>query len=504
MTTTSVDWQTRFLAYDALRALLLEWQDRHPSLLSVEPIGTSPAGREVLLATVHDRTCSPPEDAPGLWVDANIHATEVTASVAALRVIWALLSAEPGSAARRALERRTTYVVARQNPDGAELALSAPVQLHRSRPDGDRLASARGIQPQDIDGDGRVLLMRISDPYGWWCRSEHDPRLLRPRKPHEDPRHLECFDVIPEGLLPARGPDGRAAGPLDLNRNYPYNWRPEEEQPGAGSAPLSEPEVRSVVDAILARPNLGAYLSYHTHGGVHLIPYGDHAELAASDRERYDVLAQVATELTGCPTEPTLPYWGSSPVYGASDDWFYDQLGGLAWTTEFWNPLAAAGVRRTVPEYWARFREEDDERLLRWSDSLGDDGPFVDWYPFEHSQLGPVELGGWDQLLLANPPARLLPEVLDGHEEFAVALALSLPELSVAATRVDPVGASLWRLEVRVENIGWLPTAVTERAASGRLCGPITCSLGHPETVVPVGESTVVLGQLGARPRRQG
>jgi hypothetical protein len=498
------DWQTRYLRHDELRTLLLSWQDQFAELLTVEAIGASPAGREIMLVTVHDSARSSAAEVPALWVDANIHATELTTSVAALRLIWSLVSPDASDQARRVRELRTVYVVPRQSPDGAELALSDPPQLYRSRPDGARAGSARGIAIQDVDGDGRVLLMRVPDPNGWWCRCERQPRLLRPRLPHEDARELECFDVLPEGLVATSSGVGPAPAPLDLNRNYPYHWRTEDEQPGAGPAPVSEPEVRSVIDAILARPNIGAYISYHTHGGVHLIPFGDQGELAAADRERYGHLAGIARTLTGYPTKSTLAYWGGGSVYGTSDDWFYDHLGVLAWTTEFWNPLAAAGVSRSVPEYWEEWREADELALLSWSDRHGAGLCFVDWYPFDHPQLGPVELGGWNQLQLANPPPSLLPDVLEGHDRFAFAFALCLPQLAVALASVRRVEDDAWKVDVVVENVGWLPSTVTERAGSRGLCQPVTCSLDGPDSVVVIGERVVRLGQLAGAPPNAG
>jgi Zinc carboxypeptidase len=459
----SPDWERSYLRFDDLQRLLGSWREQFPDLLSVEPIGVSPEGREIWLATVHDRRCSTPESVAALWIDANIHATEVTSSVAALRLIWALVAPDASPQAQRVRERRTVYVVPRQNPDGAERALAQTPQLHRSRPDPSWWRQVSGITAQDVDGDGRVLLMRIPDPHGWWCRSEREPRLLRPRLPHEDPQGLDCYNILPEGLI-RDAVGGEVSTPLDLNRNYPYHWRGEDEQTGAGRAPVTEPEVRAVIDAALARPNIGGYLSYHTFGGVHMFPFGDDGVLASGDRERYRGLGRVAQQLTGYPTEATLKYWGLGAVYGTSDDWFYDHLGVLAWTTEFWNPLAAAGITRTLPEYWAEWHEEDELALLDWSDREGHGGCFVDWYPFDHPQLGRVDLGGWNQFQLVNPPAHLLPDALCGHDEFAMAYALALPELTIAVSGVVRVAADVWRIDVEVENVGWLPTTVTERA----------------------------------------
>ena len=46
--------------------------------------------------------------------------------------------------------------------------------------------------------------------------------------------------------------------------------------------------------------------------------------------------------------------------------------------------------------------------MLRWVDEHAPD-QYVDWYPFEHPQLGPVELGGWHHLgIWTNPPPSML------------------------------------------------------------------------------------------------
>lgn len=498
------DWRPAYLNHEEMTWLLHDWAQRFGDLLAIESIGTSPEGRDIWLATVHDTRCSPAAEAPGLWVDANIHATEVTASAAALELIWALISPHADAMAQRTRQTRTVYVVPRQNPDGADAALAPTPVFYRSRPRHapDPHADEPGPRIEDIDGDGRVLLMRIPDANGWWCRCEREPRLLRPRMPHEDPAELECYDVRPEG--PGTPPPGdNGVGPLDLNRNYPYQWRGEAEQPGAGSGPMSEPEVRAVVDAIRARPNLGAYLSYHTYSGVHLIPFGDRATLEPADAERYQTLAAMAQALTGLPTEPTLAYWGDMPVYGTSDDWFYDEIGGVAWTTEFWNPLAAAGVERMLTEYWSDWNEDEERALLRWADEVAPGECYVDWYRYEHPQLGPVELGGWDQLLLVNPPPSVLTDALAGHAAFGMAYALALPELELTLEGVARMPDGLLRVDVTVANTGWLPTHVTDRALLAGAGPSVTCAIDAPGVEV-VGAREVDLGQLSGAPRPAG
>jgi hypothetical protein len=48
---------------------------------------------------------------------------------------------------------------------------------------------------------------------------------------------------------------------FDWNRNWPYNWRPE--QIGAGDYPFSEQELRHFADFLYSHPQIFAILGYH-------------------------------------------------------------------------------------------------------------------------------------------------------------------------------------------------------------------------------------------------
>ena len=80
-----------------------------------------------------------------------------------------------------ALRTRTFNVVPRVNPDGVEAALATRPSHHRSsiRPwlykDGYRWS---GLNPEDVDGDGRILTMRIVDPDGGWVEHPEEGRVM--------------------------------------------------------------------------------------------------------------------------------------------------------------------------------------------------------------------------------------------------------------------------------------------------------------------------------------
>ena len=137
-----------------------------------------------------------------------------------------------------------------------------------------------GLHSQDIDGDGRILSMRIPDPNGEWKISTQSPRIMEKRQPDE--MGGTYYRVFSEGLI--ENYDGyvfRNARPhqgLDFNRNYPFEWRTESDQYGAGPYPTSEPEIRAAVDFVAKHPNINAGIAYHTYSGVILRPYGTKAD----------------------------------------------------------------------------------------------------------------------------------------------------------------------------------------------------------------------------------
>ncbi len=496
----------RFLKYDELREWLADIAAAHPNLMTLETYGRSFEGRDLLIATITDSASGDHHTKPAHWVDANIHSVELTASVAALHLIHYLVSGfDSDETITRALQTRAFYVVPRVNPDGAEWALADSPQYRRSsvRPWPWRDAHrAPGLHERDIDGDGRLLSMRISDPNGAWTTSVDEPRLMVPIPIDGDtggrPRYRMLFEgdiVDHDGFtVPTpRPPEG-----LDMNRNFPAGWG--KGVPGSGDHPLSEPEIDALVRAIAARPNVCGFNAYHTSGGVLLRPSSTKADssLPPLDVWAWTELGARCTELTGYPVHSVFEdfTWDKNETMsGASDDWAYEHLGVFGWTTEFWDALHAATGERLSTNWWYTGPTPANElAVLQWAETNGH-AVYVDWYPFEHPQLGAVELGGWDLMRSwANPPAALLLDEVRGHAPFAVFQALAAPSLEIAHTAAVPLGGDAWRVEVGIANTGWLSTTVTAHARKESLVLPIVAQVSGA-TVVG-GPARLELGQL--------
>jgi len=502
----------RFYTYAELTETLEAWASEFPGLFRLESIGSSYEGREIWLATVTNLQTGPPEEKPAVFLHAQIHAVEYTGTTAALNLLDRLLH-DFGEDDRvsRALDTRCFYVVPRTNPDGPEAAL-ADGRFRRSsvRPYPHE-EPKDGLHREDVDGDGRVLFMRIPDSNGSWKAHPDDPRLLVARQP--DDAEGECFRVLPEGMI--RNWDGvtiRIAPVLeglDLNRNWPAEWAPEGEQQGAGPYPTSEPEVRALVQAIVDRPNITSYVGYHTFSGVHLRPWSGRSDddFPVPDLRAFKLMGEEATRLTGYPAISIFhdfKYHPKMVIKGGDIDWIYDHLGAFAWVTEFWSPQRAAGLTDYHFIDWIREHPpEDDLALVSLADELGEG--YVDWYPFDHPQLGPVELGGWDIVhFWFNPPLSRLEDEVKPHADFALFLALVSPRLEVRSFESTPVGEGAYRLRLVLENTGWLPTNVTEKALERKAVQPIEVSLELPEGArVATGKEREEAGQLGGRVERR-
>jgi murein tripeptide amidase MpaA len=507
----------RFYRYDELTEILQAWAQEHPNLCRVESIGTSFEGRDIWLATVTNFDTGADLDKPALMVEANIHALEVTGCTAALHLLDKLLRGY-GSDPKvtRCLDTRVMYVVPRLNPDGAELALADKPRFVRSsvRPY-PRLDEQDGLYEEDLDGDGRILMMRLEDPNGAWKEHPDDPRLMTPRDPDEGPEDGTFYRLLWEGLI--RNYDGvqiKIAPPLeglDLNRNFPVEWAPEGEQPGAGPFPFSEPETRAYGEAIGARPNITGLIAYHTFSGVHLRPYAsyDDDHFPTGDLRAYQLIGKEATDRTGYPAVSVFHDFRYDPkttIKGGGHDWFYDHLGVFSWTTEFWSPQRQAGIEDYGYIEWMKEHPpEDDLKLIRWNDEQLDGKGYIDWYEFDHPQLGKVELGGWDVMYAwGNVPPKFLEAEIAPHSDWALWHLLISPLLEIKSLDVDAVGNGTYKVQLVLQNTGWLPTQVTEKAVERKAVRPLEVELTLPEGAELVaGERRTEAGQLQGRVHRR-
>ncbi len=502
----------RFLRYDELVAWLHEVAAAHPDLVTLETYGTSHEGRALWLVAVTDAATGGHDTKPAHWVDASIHAVELTATVAACYLLHRLVTgyADGDDTVVHAMRTRTFYIAPRLNPDGAEWVLADRPRFRRSStrpwPWGDA-HQWPGLHIEDVDGDGRILNMRIADPDGAWMPHPDDARLLIPVPPTGAPDGTPRYRTFTEGSVAGYDgftvPTGSQVESLDLNRNFPAGW--DRGVRGAGDHPLSEPEIDAVVRAMAARPNICGFNAFHTSGGVLLRPSSVKAdsELEPLDIWLWGQLGEVGSALTGYSVHSVFADFTWDPrvtMSGAADDWAYEHLGVFGWTTEFWDIVhKVTGAKQSTHFWYLGPTPEESLAVLRWCDEHHPDA-FVDWYAFEHPQLGTIELGGWNDLATwTNPPLHLLRDEVAPHADFAIHQALCSPRLQIVHTRATRLGDDSWQVEAGIANTGWLATDVTALARKGGLVKPGHAELWGDGVDVIGGPARQTFGQLEGR-----
>lgn len=454
----------RYLTYAELTAQLERLVAEHQDLARLESAGKSFEGRDIWALTLSAGT-RPAHEKPAMYIEGNIHAGEVAASMVCLYAAEHLLQ-NYGRCddITHLLDTRAYYILPRVNPDGAEKYLTTPFTLRSSvKPYPDvEVADLPGLHPSDVNDDGHILLMRVrDDKRGEWAVSRKDPRVMIRRTPGA--RGGPFYRVYPEGMIHQfegepfdviRSPWG-----LDLNRNFPSNW--DRSFVSGGAFPTSEPEVKAVVEFIVGHRNIGCLQSFHTSGGFFFrnpYQYGDDKMDAEDLRAMREIAAQ-GKHLTGYPdvkssNRSTLP------------EWAYEHLGLIGYTSELWDRLGRAGINSveamkiTDPQKV----EEMQVALLSWNDrELCGEG-FIAWHAFQHPQLGSVEIGGWEpKFVIHNPPHHLLYQECHKNALWAISHSASLPELEIGEVKSHRLGCQTYRIDVRVHNNGYLPTNITNK-----------------------------------------
>jgi len=489
---TSSDYRPdRYYRYQDLTDLLRRWAEDYPQLVTMESIGRSYEGRDIWGLTVTNSETGPHAEKPAYFVDANIHAGEVTGCATVLKLLHILLTGYgTDEAVTRVLDTATFYIVPEIMVDGAERYLTTPDRMRSSVRPYPEPEQKDGIIRSDLNGDGVVASMRVKDPNGPWKCSPDDPRVMVRRGPDEFGG--DYYFVLPEGEIADW--DGGAIKlandlwGLDLNRNFPYEWAPERQQKGAGEFPLSDPETRALAEYIHARPNIGGSQHFHTWSAVILRPSSNmpDTDMPKLDLKVYKAIGAMGEEETGYPCisiHDDYAYDKKQPIHGAVLDWMYATFGSYSFSTELWSLPRKAGIE--VKDYigWMTDHPDaDDVAMAKVLDEVVPGHGILPWTPFEHPQLGPVEIGGWDYKFgWQNPPGPLLDEVTEGNARFVLRAAQTLPRIEIRETEVEALGGSLYRVGALIQNTGFLPTYLSQFGLNSGNIKPVTVSLDLPD-----------------------
>jgi hypothetical protein len=513
-------FRQKYLDYAEITDQLATWSKQHPDIARVSSIGKSAGGRDIPLLTVGRE---PDEARPAVWIDANMHASELCGSSVALAIAEDILALHQGSRevggkpfpAHMADTVRDSlfYVVPRISPDGAEEVLKKGRYV-RSSPVNDRPNKDHAYwESADVDGDGVAGYMRKEDPDGELVevRDENgvllDPPVMGARMP-EDPGPY--YKLYPEGrivnfdgrLIP--NPHFLSDNPHDFNRNFPYTWAPEGQQEGAGHYPGSAPETRAILDFATRHPNIFAWLNLHTFGGVLIRPLGDKADskMNPADLAIFEQVEAWMTEYTGYVTVSGFHeflYEPEKPIFGDLSDYAYHQRGTLAYVIELWDLFQQLGIERKKPfvDHYTKFGRKDVIALAKFDRERNKGRVFRRWKKVQHPQLGEVEVNGFDPLVgLWNPPYEQLAETCRAQSAAFLRVAALVPSVRIEVAKREKTGGHT-RIDLRIANRGYLGTFGLPSAKKLPHSEPLRLTAsGEGVKLVSPGESIVEVGHL--------
>ncbi len=465
-----------FLNYAELSDFAARLAASRPNLVKLTSLGQSLEGRTIHLLTITDFATGGPEDKPAYLIHGNIHAAELSGTQAALYTARQLVADHPKS---DILKRVVFYIVPRINPDGAEFVVTTSGST-RSRTDCARREPNTFYQ-EDVNGDGLILVMRQEHPNGDYVADPQDKRLLiRRRKEHKPP----YYRAFPEGVIHAwdGSDDLKDCRGFDWNRNWSYDWRPEPEQSGAGDYPFSEKEMRALAEFIYSRSNIFGILGYHTGPASILRPpsTGSDNDLDEGDVKIMQTLAEFGAKAVKCPVYPVVKYHQADGrdlnFHGHFHNFGYHHLGLYVFEYELGILQNSAGIstKQILATRSVEEREALNRRMMKWWDKQKKrDRIFMPWKPFEHPQLGKVEIGG---LLARHINGRTLPDLLrvvKGTYAFTLEHAARHPQVRIEETSVDSCGGDVYRVRARVVNRGRFPTHVSNKGRTLRRLRPV-------------------------------
>jgi len=461
-----------YLDQDEVTRRLETLHDAYPDLTRLETTGHSAEVRPLLALTIGNPETGDLDAKPAMYVDGAIHGNEIQATEVCLYLAWLLLDRyDEWERIAELVDRVVFHVVPTVNVDGRTRFFADPGSHRIGRSarvpyDDDYDGRLDEDPPQDLDGDGMILIMRVADPHGTHRTDPDDPRVVVRTQPGEPGEWtllgLEGIDDDGDGQVNEDGP-----GYLDMNRNWGAGWQPRYVQAGAGDFPFSAPETRAVSDFVAAHPHIGFVFAFHNYGGMFLRgPGSDLAgPYAPQDIDVWDWLGR-----EGERTVPGYRYLVSGQdlyrTHGDFDEFMYLAWGVLGFTGELYMSSEVAYRGRSDEpngedgNLWSR-RPDLVERQ-EFNDQLMAGTMFREWRPYDHPQYGPIEIGGWKPLAVRSSPGWMLPEMLHRNAMFVIWTATQLPRVTVSLVATEDLGGGLWRVRARAVNETGLPTLTAQ------------------------------------------
>jgi len=453
----AISWN-RYNDHAGITEILNKIVKAYPNLARLESIGKSYEGRDLWCISITDYSKGDASKKPGMYIDGNIHSNEVQGSEFAMYTAWYLTeNFNDHPFIKELLADKIIYIVPTINPDARDNFFKNPNNPNSPRSgavpvdnDRDGLIDEDGFD--DLDGDGNIVQMRRKNPNGRYKADPLNPNRMIEVGPDETGDYellgLEGIDNDGDGLVNEDG----TAYEYDPNRDWGWNWQPNNIQNGAYKYPFSLPENRAVMEFVMKHPNIAAGQSFHNSGGMILRGPGAAEDLGtynAADVAVYDALGKKGEEIIPG-YKYLVVYKDLYSVFGGELDWFYGSRGIYTFTNELWTPYLMFNSDAT--------RGLNDETTFKFDRYLLFKDAFVEWHPFDHPQFGKIEIGGFKKNFTRMHPGFLLESDAHRNMAFSIYHAYHTPKLEIDTIIEKQLDDGLKEVTAVISNKRLMPT----------------------------------------------
>lgn len=490
-----------YTTVDQMNESLKALNKAYPQLTTLDQVGKSEEGRIIWALTINNPKTGEPLSKPGIYVDGNIHGNEIQAGEVCLYLANRLLTNYGRlEEITEAIDRNVFYIIPVVNVDGRyhfmkEGNTSSSNRGLRIPRDDDRDGLVDEDFPNDLDGDGNILNMRIKDPYGRYKTSTDDPRLMVQVKPGEQGE----WTMLGQEGVDSDG-DGQfnedSEGYVDGNRNWGFNWKPNYFSRGAGNYPFEGVGLKAIAEWMIARPNIIMVFAYHNAGGMFLRGPSFQAagDFPRADITVYDYLGGHFEKIV--PGYDYMISWKDLyPTYGDFTDFTNNIIGCYSIVSElFQNQTETYDGSFTRKQSGERMSfggasDADRQRML-FDHNVNQGELFTPWKPITHPQYGEIELGGWSKYSSRLPHPFMLTDLIHRNAATVIFAARNTPNISMDVFEIKKLEGDLYSVRVRLANSGAMHS-ITSLAIKNKLypMDKLTVS-GRNAKVVSGGELT--------------
>jgi len=442
---------------------------KHPSICSATTLVKTEGGKEILALTIGS---GDKDNKPGIAVIGGVSGSHPAGRQLALGFASNLLENATADEIKSLLGKVTFYVIPDLTPDAAEqyfLDIKYERYGNARKVDDDRDFRLEEDPAEDLNKDGYITLMRVSDPAGTYIESKEDKRIMVTADLSKGEKgtyfiYTEGIDNDKDGKFNEDGEGG-----VNFNRNLSYNY--EEFGANAGLHPVSEPETMALVDFLFDHYNIFATFTFgpqdnltQTARGGERAPQAQGLQAQSSQTEAEgqvrrmgsrkitsiqrtdEVVMKYASEkyreITGLKGSPR-----SVSDAGNFADWAYYHYGRYSFST---------------PGWWFPVERNTDPGIafLKFAEEQGMKDVFVPWTEIEHPDFPgkKVEVGGIKPFVMNNPPADNIDSLAETHYKFIVTMAEAHPELEFSDVNVEDEGEGIFRVTIKIHNSGIFAT----------------------------------------------